>query len=175
MFQSRHVLALLFWLRPAYVFSGFARRGVKGADRFARGSRAVWHRLRANNLTPSVLAMSVAVGLAVGLLPLYGLHGLLVVALCLPFRLDVVLAFAATMISNPFTFPFLTWLEVQLGCKVLGGVCPSVEDLLSGQGLMDVGYHLAVGAGITSLLVGGVGALIVWAVAHRVQANQRRV
>src|SRR5688572_19678176 len=118
MFQSRHVIALCFWLSPSLVFSEFARRRARNDQGVTRRLRAVWQRLRSNNLTPTVLALSIAVGLAVGLLPLYGLHGVMVAVLCLPLRLDTVLAFAATMISNPFTFPLLTWLEVQIGCKI---------------------------------------------------------
>jgi uncharacterized protein (DUF2062 family) len=155
------------------VFYSFVRRGAKRMDKFVRGFHVVWRRLRANNLTPAVLATSSAVGLAVGVLPLYGLHGVIVAGVCLLFRLDAVLAFTATMISNPFTFPFLTWLEVRLGCKILGGLCPRVEDVLQGQGLTEVGYPLFVGASVASVVVGGIGALIVGGVAHWWQARTR--
>lgn len=150
----------------------FIRRTQADGD-IRQGLLIAWRRMRSNNLTPAVLALSIAVGLAVGLLPLYGLHGVLVAALCLPFRLDAVLAFTATMISNPLTFPLLTWLEVHIGCKIVGGVCPNVEALLRGEGVMDLGYQLMVGAAISASLVGCAGALIVWVVAHGLQANKQ--
>ncbi len=93
---------------------------------------------------------------------------------CLPFRLDTVLAFTATMISNPFTFPLLTWLEVHIGCKIWAVSAQHVEALLRGEGVMDLGYQLMVGASVTALLVGSCGAVIVWTVANRVQANKLR-
>lgn len=145
----------------------FIRRGLDSERGVWQRVRVVWRRARSNNLTPAVLAFSIAVGLAVGLLPLYGLHGLMVAALCLPLRLDAVLAFAATMISNPLTFPLLTWLEVQIGCAILGGTCPDVDALLRGQGVVDLGYQLMVGAGVMAALVGSCGAAVVWLVAKR--------
>jgi uncharacterized protein len=170
MFQSRHVIALCFWLSPTQVIFEFSKLGARSDRDSLKRLVAFWKRLRSNKLTPAVLALSIALGLAVGLLPVYGLHGVLVAALCLPLRLDTVLAFAATMISNPFTFPVLTWVEVQIGCQILGGVCPGVEGLLRGEGIAELGYQLAVGSGVTAVLVGAMGAGITWLIASRLQA-----
>jgi len=80
-----------------------------------------WRRLRGNTLTPGRAALSVAIGLFIGTLPLPGLHMPLVLAATLPFRLDAVVAYAAANISIPPIAPFLWLASLQLGARVLRG------------------------------------------------------
>jgi uncharacterized protein (DUF2062 family)/2-polyprenyl-3-methyl-5-hydroxy-6-metoxy-1,4-benzoquinol methylase len=80
-----------------------------------------WPRLRGGELTPLRAALSVAVGLAIGVTPLYGLHFFLVLGICLPLRLDVAVAYLAANISLPFVAPLLAFTEIQLGNVVLSG------------------------------------------------------
>src|SRR5262249_41963184 len=63
--------------------------------------REAYARLRGGALTPARLAGSLAVGLAIGLLPLYGLHLALVLAVCLPLRFDSRLSYVAANVSIP--------------------------------------------------------------------------
>lgn len=72
-------------------------------------------------MSPARLGASVAMGLAIGCLPIFGLHLLLVIALALRFRLDGAIAYLAANISNPFVAPFLFTFEVQVGAVVLDG------------------------------------------------------
>ncbi|WP_394837801.1 DUF2062 domain-containing protein [Pendulispora rubella] len=83
--------------------------------------RAAWKRLRGGELTPARAAASVAVGLAIGVTPLYGAHFFLVVGVCVPLRLDVPVAYLAANISLPFIAPFLTFAEIEIGARLLDG------------------------------------------------------
>lgn len=172
MHEPSRSVALCFLTRQTQAVTQRVRNGIV-VKALVRRLEPAWRRARSNDLTPAVLALSIAIGLSVGLLPLYGLHGVLVAALCLPFRLDAVLAFGATMISNPFTFPLLTWVEVHIGCLIVGGVCPDVEGLLRGEGVMHLGYQLLIGASITALLVGMLGATAIWLVANKLQSKRQ--
>jgi len=60
-------------------------------------------------------------GLFVGVQPIYGLHLPLCLIICLPLRLDVLLAYAAANISNPLLAPIIVLSEIQLGSLVLDG------------------------------------------------------
>ena len=62
---------------------------------------AAWRRLRGGELTATRAALSVAVGLAIGVTPLWGLHLILVLAVCLPLKLDAPVAYLAANISIP--------------------------------------------------------------------------
>lgn len=103
-----------------------------------------------------------AVGLSVGMIPLFGMHGVMVLAVCMPLRLDSPLAFAATMISNPVTFPLLVAAELKVGETLLGNAPVSLEKLMAGEGWWDAIWQLAVGTTVLSLTVGLLGASMAW-------------
>lgn len=80
-----------------------------------------WRRLRGGELTPARAALSVAVGLFVGVTPAYGAHIFLVLAICLPLGLDAPVSYLAANISIPPIAPFLWLAEVEIGAWVLTG------------------------------------------------------
>jgi uncharacterized protein (DUF2062 family) len=86
-----------------------------------------WRRLRGGESTPGRVAASVALGLFVGCVPIYGLHGPVCFAVSVPLKLNFPLAWAMTMISNPLTFPVLTFLEIELGSWVVRGAWVSLD------------------------------------------------
>jgi len=126
-----------------------------------------WSRLRGSHLSPRGVALSVGVGLMVGLCPLYGMHGVLVMLVCLPLRLDAALAFAATMISNPLTLPFLVALELQIGAALVGGAQIDVQQVLSGEQWSQALLQLALGSGTLGVAVAGLGAFVVFKLVRR--------
>ena len=81
----------------------------------------LWQRLRGTPGSRVRAALAVAIGLFIGCQPLYGLHFVLVLAVCLPLRLDAVLAYLAANISNPFVAPFLIFSEVETGAYLSTG------------------------------------------------------
>lgn len=60
-------------------------------------------------------------GLAIGVTPLWGVHWLLLGAVCLPLRLDARVAWLASNVSLPFFAPFITFAEIEIGARVLRG------------------------------------------------------
>ena len=81
--------------------------------------RDAWRRLRGGELTPGRAAASVAIGIAVGVTPLWGVHWALVLAICLPLRLDAGVAYLASNVSLPFFAPFITFAEIAVDARVL--------------------------------------------------------
>jgi len=82
--------------------------------------------LRGGELTPGRAAASVAIGIAVGVTPLWGVHWALVLAICLPLRLDAGVAYLASNVSLPFFAPFITFAEIAVGARVLRGAWPTI-------------------------------------------------
>lgn len=119
--------------------------------------KQLWRRLRGGRLTRRRAAGSVAAGLFIGSLPLYGLHFPLCVAVCVPLSLDLVTAYVAANISNPFVAPFLVVAEVQVGALILEGhfVPFSIEQARAAG----VGGFVAQAA-LGSVVVGGLLALV---------------
>lgn len=126
----------------------------------------LWRRLRGGRLTRARAAGSVAAGLFIGALPLFGLHFPLCVAVAVPLSLDLMIAYLAANISNPLFAPFLIAGEIQLGALLLEGhfIPFSVEQARAtgvggfvaqaAVGSVAMGGLLAaIGAGLTSLIV----------------------
>jgi len=97
--------------------------------------RQAWQRLRGGELTPKRAALSVGIGLVVGLVPAYGFHWAIVLAMCVPLRLDAPVAYLAANISNPLFAPFLFLAEVQIGSLVMtGATLPLTKEALQARG-----------------------------------------
>lgn len=130
----------------------------------------LWRRLRGTPGSPLAAAAAVAIGLFIGCQPLYGLHFVLVIAVCVPLRLDAVLSYLAANISNPFVAPFLIFSEVEAGAYVTTGrfVAFDVEQARA-TGAVGFARQLFVG----SVLLGGVLALIGFGLAYWIASRRR--
>jgi uncharacterized protein (DUF2062 family)/SAM-dependent methyltransferase len=124
-----------------------------------------WNDLRGGTMTPVRLAASVAVGLAIGCLPIFGLHLFIVIALALRFRLDGAIAYLAANISNPFVAPFLFTFEVQVGAVLMDGH-PLVigEDVALLAALRSFPKYLLVGSPVVAAAFALIAFALVWAI-----------
>ncbi len=125
--------------------------------------RLAWRRLRGGELTPRRAALSVGVGLLIGITPAFGLHWLLVIGVCIPLRLDTGVAYLAANISLPFIAPFITFAEIETGALVLHGrFFPLVPSQVKSLELRTLAAELAVGSAILAPLGGAMGAAITY-------------
>lgn len=124
-----------------------------------------WNDLRGGSMSPARLAASVAVGLAIGCLPIFGLHLFIVIGLALRFRLDGAIAYLAANVSNPFVAPFLFTFEVQVGAVVLDGH-PLVigEDVSLFEALGSFPRYLVVGSPVVAVGFAVAAFALVWAI-----------
>jgi uncharacterized protein (DUF2062 family) len=131
--------------------------------------KEAWQRLRGGELTPMRAALSVGIGIAIGVMPLWGLHWLLVLAICLPLRLDAGVAYLAANVSLPFIAPFITTSEIAIGARLLEGSWPRITpemvhtiELRTVLGSLILGTFVVALAGALSLgaLTYGVTALV---------------
>jgi uncharacterized protein (DUF2062 family) len=133
--------------------------------------RDAWRRLRGGELTPWRAALSVAVGIAIGVTPLWGLHWILVLAICLPLRLDAGVAYLAANVSLPFIAPFITTAEIAIGARVLEGTWPQITpQMLPTIDLSTVLGALVIGTGV----VATIGAITLGSVTYAVTTLVRR-
>lgn len=133
----------------------------------------LWRRLRGTPGSAVRAAVAVAVGLFIGCQPLYGLHFVLVLAVCVPLRLDAVLAYLAANISNPLVAPFLIFSEVEAGAYLLTGRWVAF-DVARARATGALGFaqqllvgSVAVGAGLALLGFG-----VAWLFASRRQRTE---
>jgi uncharacterized protein (DUF2062 family) len=132
--------------------------------------RRAWARLRGGELTPARAFWSVAVGLFVGVQPTPGLHLPVILAVCVPLRLDAALAYLATNISIPPLAPFLWLGALQIGERALTGrfaplTVEGMRSLVLAPGPL-LGA-LLVGSLVLGVLLGTVGGLLAYVMAGR--------
>ena len=122
-----------------------------------------WRRLRGGELTPRRAALSVGLGLVIGITPAFGFHWLLVVAVCVPLRLDTGVAYLAANISMPLIAPFLTFAEVEVGARMLHGHWLSLAPRdMKTLALGTVAAELALGTSVVAPAGGLVGGAITY-------------
>jgi uncharacterized protein (DUF2062 family) len=133
--------------------------------------RDAWRRLRGGELTPWRAALSVAVGIAIGVTPLWGLHWILVLGICLPLRLDAGVAYLAANVSLPFIAPFITTAEIAIGARLLEGTWPQISpEMVHTIDLSTVLGALVIGTGV----VATIGAITLGGITYAVTALVRR-
>ena len=135
--------------------------------------------MRGGKLEPWRAALSVGVGLLIGVQPLYGLHLLLCLAICLPLRLDVLVAYAAANISNPALAPLIVMAELQIGSLIVDGRMLSIRVLpTKAHAIGHLAWQLGVGAavlGVALAVSGGWTAAIIvrYAIKSRTGCSSR--
>lgn len=128
----------------------------------------LWQRLRGTPGSAARAAFAVAVGLFIGCQPLYGLHFVLVLAVCLPLKLDSVLSYLAANISNPLVAPFLIFSEVEVGAYLTTGRFAAFDVAQArNTGALGFARQLLVGGVVVGALLALIGFGVAWLVASR--------
>lgn len=126
--------------------------------------RDAWKRLRGGELTPRRAAASVAIGLLIGATPLYGLHLVLVVGVCLPLRLDAPVAYLAANVSNPFIAPFINFAEIETGSFLRTGHAADISvEALRANGIGPYLRDVVLGTLAFAPGLAAVGGALTWA------------
>jgi uncharacterized protein (DUF2062 family) len=137
--------------------------------------RDAWRRLRGGELTPLRAAASIAIGLAVGVTPLWGAHWAIILAICLPLRLDAGIALLASQISLPFIAPFITLVEIEVGARVLRGSWLALRrDDLKTLDLSTVASEVAIGTLLVAAGAAAIGGSIGYAVVSIIRRRAKK-
>jgi SAM-dependent methyltransferase len=128
----------------------------------------LWQRLRGTPGSAVRAALAVALGLFIGCQPLYGLHFVLVMAVCVPLKLDAVLAYLAANISNPLVAPFLIFSEVEVGAYLTTGRFAAFDVAQArANGALGFARQLLVGSVVVGAALALCGFGVAWFFASR--------
>lgn len=105
------VIITLFYIKPRDFIRNFKKKGFK---------KFLAEDLLGIDDSPIKKAMSVALGIFIGISPLWGLHTILVVFLAVAFKLNKVIAFTFSNISLPPFIPFILIASLQVGNWIMG-------------------------------------------------------
>ncbi|MFC4095350.1 DUF2062 domain-containing protein [Euzebyella saccharophila] len=131
------VIIALVYIKPRDFFRRIKKKGVK---------RFLLEDVLGHTDSPKKKALSIALGLFVGLSPFWGLHTLLVLGGAFLFKLNKPIAFAFSNISLPPFIPFILLGGLQVGGWILGE-----EQFLSLENLKD---NLLAFKGVKAYIIG---------------------
>lgn len=116
--------------------------------------REAWRKLAGTDQPPLRTALSVGLGLAIGVLPIMPFQTGLALGAAFLFRLNRVTTFLGTLIWQPFTAPFILYAELRAGRWFL----ESPVQVAPATSLWDRwGWPLVLGSGLLAMAAGAVG------------------
>ncbi|HEY0510344.1 MAG TPA: DUF2062 domain-containing protein [Thermoanaerobaculia bacterium] len=147
-------------------------REKKPRGRASREVRDILYKMRTEGTSPGKQAAAVALGVFIGVSPLYGLHLALCILLARLLRLNPGLTYLAAHISLPGITPFLLLAELEAGRRLRGQSYLHVHMAdLRHLGLRQVGADLLIGSAVIGGVLAVVFAALAWWLARRRQAH----
>lgn len=158
------LLVRLFYITPRNLYRKLKKKGLK---------RFFFEDFLRNQDSPKKKALSIALGVFLGLSPLWGFHTVIVIFLAIVLKLNKLIAFAFSNISFPPFIPLVLLLSLQTGNWVLG--IESHYTLKGIQENFDLTQHIEaylVGSlvlSITSALVFGLLGYVFFLITYKKQ------
>lgn len=132
-----------------------------------QGLQRVFRRRHVGRDAPWRRGAAVAVGVAVGLTPLYGLHLVLCLGLAHLLGLSRLRTYLAAHLNNPLTLPFILWAELGLGHRLFEGRWPRLSlDHFREAGAVALSRDLVAGTVLLTLLLAPALGAVAWLVAR---------
>ena len=108
--------------------------------------------MKGGELSAERFALSAAVGLFVGAQPYYGAHIILCSLICIPSRLNSLIAYLVAWYSIPPLMPLLLYVSLVLGHRLMTGQELALTlETFSPSDLLSVTHELVIGAGALGL------------------------
>ncbi len=144
----------------------------KTKSRAAREIQDVLYKLRTEGMSPEKQAAAVALGVFIGVTPLYGLHLALCILFARLFRLNAGLAYLAAHVSLPGITPFLLLAELETGRRLRGQsyLRIHIHDLKH-LDFRQVALDLTLGTMLIGAVLAALLALLAWWLARKRQAH----
>ena len=148
------------------------RKHLKGG----RLHRLVGDRLFAPELwapTRETTAKGLALGIFIGLTPTMGAQIILTGIAAIILRVNIPIALAGSLITNPFTAPFIYPLQYKLGVWLAGS--PHVEELRGYTGMMRMFVRYAKPLWIGSIVSGAAAATVAYTIVALIWSQVRHL
>lgn len=78
-------------------------------------------------LTPHEIALSLAVGVFVAFIPVFGTHTVTAIFLASVLRVNTLIVLLGAQISNPISFPFQIFISAEVGNLILNGTLLEIK------------------------------------------------
>lgn len=128
------VIVAIFYIKPRNIYRKFRKKGIR---------KFIKEDLLHSDDSPKKKALSIALGIFIGLSPIWGFHTITVLSLAVAFRLNKVVAFAFSNISLPPFIPFIIYLSLLLGTFISGEtIAFTFEDMVADFGFSHLKIYI---------------------------------
>ena len=136
--------------------------------KFLRKLKIVFWKLARTNDSASEIGLGAAIGTFISVFPTFGFGTPLVLLLSRFIKFNLLIAIAASIISNPFTSPFFLYLSYEMGVIITGNsIDYKLENWSSNLG--KTGITLFIG----SLIISGIVAVLSYFISTAVVKSYR--
>lgn len=137
--------------------------------KFLRKLKIVFRKLARTNDSASEIGLGAAIGTFISVFPTFGFGTPLVLLLSRFIKFNLLIAIAASIISNPFTSPFFLYLSYRMGVFITGN---SIDFKLENwnSNLGKTGITLFIG----SLIISGIIAVLSYFISTAVVKSYRK-
>ncbi len=111
MLNTWFVLVTFFYIKPRNLFRKLKKKGLK---------RFIMEDLLGSDNSVEKKSLSIALGVFIGLSPIWGFHTVVVIFLALLLNLNKMIAFAFSNVSLPPFIPLILYFSLKLGSWLLG-------------------------------------------------------
>lgn len=105
------VFLTFFYIKPLHLLRKIKKKGIR---------RFLIEDFLGSNDSSEKKALSISLGVLIGLSPLWGFHTVIVIFLAVLFKLNKVIAFAFSNVSLPPFIPFIIFSGLKIGSWILG-------------------------------------------------------
>ncbi|MBU3026428.1 DUF2062 domain-containing protein [Zobellia galactanivorans] len=151
------VIVTIFYIKPRNFIRKIKKKGFK---------KFLLEDLLRSDDSPKIKALSIALGIFLGIAPFWGFQTILVFALATVFRLNKAITFAFSNISLPPLIPFIVYFSIKIGVWITGEeVSFSMEHMTENFGMLQNLKTYLIGsfalAIMSALLFGIIGYLTI--------------
>lgn len=146
------VVIAIFYIKPRDFFNRFKKKSLR--EFFIED-------VVGSNDSPKVKSTSIALGVFIGIIPIWGFQTITVIFLAVTFRLNKLLAFAGSNISIPPMIPIIVFASLQIGGLILN---TNVSEEHGSTGF-DFGNHLLEYI-VGSFVLATLSAILIWFISY---------
>jgi glycosyltransferase involved in cell wall biosynthesis len=146
------VFIAIFYIKPRDFINRFKKKSLR--DFFIED-------VVGSNDSPKVKSTSIALGVFIGIIPIWGFQTITVIFLAITFRLNKLLAFAASNISIPPMIPLIVIASLKIGGLFMNNDVPKEEV----SAVVNFGSHLFEYI-VGSFILATVSAVLIWFVSY---------
>ena len=118
-------------------------------------------RFNKKGLSPAEIASAVALGNFIGFIPIIGTHTIIALGLSYILRLNTLIVFLGTQISNPISFPFQILVSAEIGNLILHGRFLTIKFSRDISYLNHYIWPIIVGGLVLGIVVSGLSFFLI--------------